>query len=54
MFQAINTPRFNFFDKEILKDIERDGQNFDKLKVSIIYCHIYFMHTAFSDVFLLT
>lgn len=31
---SISTPRFNFFDKEVLKDPNQGGATFDELKVS--------------------
>jgi len=35
ILQSITSPRFSFFDREILKDPELEGHNFDKFKVCI-------------------
>ncbi|XP_067935416.1 vacuolar protein sorting-associated protein 11 homolog isoform X2 [Watersipora subatra] len=36
--QSITTPRFNFFEKEILKDPDGNGQTFDKFKELDVVC----------------
>jgi len=49
LFQSLSTPRFNFFEKEIVKDPARENQVFDLLKVRDDIVELVFQLSLVTD-----